>query len=161
MSSIWTPGGEHEVPRDREEAGGPPPQAPPSQGTGAGREPSEAEMAEQLQAMQEQLLSTPAAVVVANHAFGLFELAALHLGVQPPNLEQAQLAIDALGALVEGLPGRLGEYEAQLAEGLSQLRLAYVQIRAAAAQAPPAGEASPGAGAPGPAAAGEDVPGEG
>lgn len=87
--------------------------------------------------MQEELLSTPAEVVVANHAFGLFELAALHLGALPPKLGEAQLAIDALGALVEGLRGRLGQFEAQLAEGLSQLRLAFVQIRAAAAQDQP------------------------
>ncbi len=81
--------------------------------------------------LQRQLTETPAAVVIANHCFGMFELAALHLSVQPPNLTEAQLAIDALAAVVEGLRGRLGEPEAQLAEALSQLRLAFVQIRAA------------------------------
>jgi hypothetical protein len=79
--------------------------------------------------MQEQLAQTPAEVVIANHAFGLFELAALHLSRQPPNLDQARLAIDALGALVEGLVGQLGEQEEQLREGLSQLRMAFVQIK--------------------------------
>ena len=67
-------------------------------------------------------------VVVANHAYGLFELAALHLSSQPPHLSQARLAIDALGALVEGLGDRLGEVEAALKEALAQIRLAYVQI---------------------------------
>ena len=43
-------------------------------------------------------------------------------------LSQARLAIDALGCLVDGLEGRLGEAEEQLKDGLSQLRLAYVQI---------------------------------
>ena len=81
--------------------------------------------------LQRQLTETPAAVVIANHCFGMFELAALHLSVQPPNLAEAQLAIDAMAAVVEGLRGRLGEPEAQLAEALSQLRLAFVQIRAA------------------------------
>ncbi len=81
--------------------------------------------------LQRQLTETPAAVVVANHCFGLFELAALHLSLQPPQLSEAQLAIDALAAVVEGLRGRLGEHEAQLADALSQLRLAFVQIRAA------------------------------
>lgn len=81
--------------------------------------------------LQRQLTETPAAVVIANHCFGMFELAALHLSVQPPNLVEAQLAIDAMAAVVEGLRGRLGEPEAQLAEALSQLRLAFVQIRAA------------------------------
>jgi hypothetical protein len=79
--------------------------------------------------MQEQLAKTPAEVVVANHAFGLFELGALHLSQQPPQLDQARLAIDALGALIEGIEGRLGEQEAQLRDGLAQLRMAYVQIK--------------------------------
>ena len=86
-------------------------------------------MAAQLEELREQLARTPAAVVVANHAFGLFELAALHLSLQPPKLDEARLAIDALGALVEGMAGRLGEHEAQLLEGLAQLRMAFVQIK--------------------------------
>ena len=52
--------------------------------------------------LRDQLARTPAEVVVANHAFGLFELAALHLSLQPPQLDQARLAIDALAALVDG-----------------------------------------------------------
>ena len=100
--------------------------------------------------LQEQLARTPVELVIANHAFGLFELAALHLSLQPPQLPQARLAIDALGALVEGLAGRLGEYERQLVEGLANLRLAYVQIRSAAqGETPPAG----GSPASGPASA--------
>lgn len=82
-------------------------------------------------ALQQQLAETPAAAVVANHCFGLFELAALHLSLHPPTLSEASLAIDALAALVEGLAGRLGEPEPQLKQGLAQLRLAFVQIRAA------------------------------
>jgi len=81
--------------------------------------------------LQKQLTEAPAAVVIANHCFGIFELAALHLSLQPPRLSEAQLAIDALAALVEGLGDRLGEQQAQLNEALSQLRLAFVQIRAA------------------------------
>ena len=67
-------------------------------------------------------------MVVANHAYGLFELAALHLSSKPPNLAQARLAVDASGALVEGLGDRLGQVEAPLKEALAQIRLAYVQI---------------------------------
>lgn len=85
--------------------------------------------------LRRQLAETPAEVVVANHCFGLFELAALHLSQQPPQLSEAQLAIDALAALVESLTGRLGESEAQLRDGLSQLRLAFVKIRQGAATA--------------------------
>jgi hypothetical protein len=95
------------------------------------REPTEDEMREQLAAMQQQLADTPASIVVANHAFGLFELAALHLSLQPPKLDQAALAIDAMAAVVEGLGPRLEEAEGQLREALAQLRMAFVQIRAA------------------------------
>ena len=70
----------------------------------------------------------PVEVVVANHCYGLFELAAVYLSQQPPLLDQARLAIDALGCLVDGLEGRLGEAEGALKEGLTNLRLAYVQI---------------------------------
>lgn len=81
--------------------------------------------------LQKQLAETPAAEVVANHCFGFFELAALHLSLQPPQLTEASVAIDALNAVVEGLAGRLGEHETQLKEGLASLKLAFVQIRAA------------------------------
>ena len=95
-----------------------------------------------MEELRQQLLATPASVVIANHAFGLFELAALHLSQQPPNLEQAKLAIDAFGALVEGLTGRLDAAESQLVDGLAQLRMAFVQINAAvqAAQAQAGGQ---------------------
>jgi hypothetical protein len=88
-------------------------------------------MRAQMAALQDELARTPASTVIANHAYGLFELAALHLSLQPPQLGEAQLAIDALAALVDTLAGRLEEHEANLKEGLSQLRLAFVQIRAA------------------------------
>lgn len=75
-----------------------------------------------------QLLAAPVEDVIANHCFGLFELAALHLSQQPPNLEAARGAIDAMGLLVDGLAGRLGVHQATLTEGLNQLRLAWVKI---------------------------------
>jgi len=78
--------------------------------------------------MRAELANSPVEVVVANHCYGLFELAAVYLSQQPPLLGQAQVAIDALGSLVAGLEGRLGEAEEPLKDGLSQLRLAYVQI---------------------------------
>src|SRR5438309_1968266 len=76
---------------------------------------------------------TPASIVVANHVMGLFELAALHLSQQPANLPQAQLAIDAMAAIVEGLGSRLEQSEATLKEALAQIRLAYVQLQEASA----------------------------
>lgn len=85
--------------------------------------------------LRDELARTPAEVVVANHAFGMFELAALHLSLQPPQLPQASLAIDALAALVDGVGERLGDAHHQLSEGLSQLRMAYVQIHRASQSA--------------------------
>jgi Domain of unknown function (DUF1844) len=78
--------------------------------------------------MRAELANSPVEVVIANHCYGLFELAAVYLSQQPPMLDQGRLAIDALGSLVAGLEGRLGEAEEQLKDGLSQLRMAYVQI---------------------------------
>jgi len=88
-------------------------------------------------------VSTPAEVVIANHAYGLFELAAIHLSQQPPRLDDARLAVDAMASLVENLEGRLGEPEQSLRDALSQIRLAFVQIsgtaRLADGEAPPTG----------------------
>lgn len=81
-----------------------------------------------MEAVREELLSAPVEAVIANHALGLWQLAALHLSGEPPQLAQAQLAIDALAALLEGLHGRLGEDERTLTEGLTQMRMAFVQI---------------------------------
>ena len=81
--------------------------------------------------MREQLLQAPVEVVIANHAMGLWELAALHLSSKPPQLAQAQLAIDALACLVDGLAGRLGDAEKTLQDGLAQIRMAFVQIHRA------------------------------
>jgi hypothetical protein len=94
-------------------------------------------------------------VVIANHAFGLFELAALHLSLDPPQLDQARLAIDALGALVEGLGDRLGEPAKELGTGLAQMRMAYVQINAALQGEAGAAGAGGGPAGGGPATAGD------
>ena len=137
MGTLWTPGGEHQVGGDKEkQASGDPNTSPLSavaddDWDDEGPELTE-EQIEQMRQLEEKLAQTPASVVVANHAYGLFELAALHLGRRPPNFEQAQLAIDAMGALVEGLGDRLGDHARQLTDGLTQLRLAFVQVRSAA-----------------------------
>jgi hypothetical protein len=75
------------------------------------------------------LASTPASAIVVNHCLGLWELAALHLSLDPPQLDQATVAIDALGAIVDSLSGRLGPDEATVRDALAQLRLAFVQIK--------------------------------
>jgi hypothetical protein len=120
-------------------------------------------MAAQVEAMRAELASSPVEVVVANHCYGLFELAAVYLSQQPPLLSQARLAIDALGSLVTGLEGRLGEAEEQLKDGLGQLRLAYVQIdgalRAASEAASGAGTNGEAVEAPADAPAPAETPG--
>ncbi|MGA2835915.1 MAG: hypothetical protein ABSF84_04900 [Acidimicrobiales bacterium] len=128
MSSLWTPDGERPVGRPATPAGGGPGGSPPDAGGGTSEEVDEEALAAQLDAMRAELASAPVEVVVANHCYGMFELAAVYLSQQPPLLSQARLAIDALGCLVDGLEGRLGEGEAALKEGLTNLRLAYVQI---------------------------------
>lgn len=92
----------------------------------AGDLPSDADVAR----LRRELVQAPAAVVVANHAYGLFELAAIHLSEQPPNLDQAQVAVDAFGAVVEVLGDRLGDAARPLHDALAQIRLAFVQLSA-------------------------------
>ena len=84
--------------------------------------------------LRKELVDAPAELVVANHCYGLFELAALHLSLDPPQLPKARLAIDAIAALIEGLAGRLGDQETQLRESLASLRMAYVQLQGGAGQ---------------------------
>ena len=126
MSSLWTPDGERPVARPSG-AAGPPPDAPSPFDSDDARIDDEG-LADQVEAMRAELAAAPVEVVVANHCYGLFELAAVYLSQQPPLVDQARLAIDALGCLVDGLEGRLGEGEGPLKEGLTNLRLAYVQI---------------------------------
>ena len=45
---------------------------------------------------------------------GLYQLAGIHLSQDPPNFEAGRLAIDAMAAIIEGLPGRLGEDESTI-----------------------------------------------
>lgn len=121
MSSLWTPDGERRV----ERAGEPPPEATEDFDPAS---LTEEEMAAKLAELREQLAQTPVERIVAQAAYQLFEVAALHLSVVPPQLPQARLAIDAVAALAEGLEGRLGPDGEALQEGLTQLRMAFVQV---------------------------------
>lgn len=125
--SLWTPGGEHPVDRGGDpggQPGGDRPQLSPEQ------EAEAHQIAAEMQQVRDQLAQVPAAVVIANHAMGCYELAAIHLSNQPPNFPEAQLAIDAFAALLEVTKGRLGPDEATLADALAQIRLAFVQVKA-------------------------------
>ena len=150
MSSLWTPGGEHPVDRpgsdrtDEAAAGSPrPAPGPTAEEAAAAFEALTPEEKEQVRAMQAEmadararLLETPAAVVIANHAMGLYELGAIHLTAEPPQLTEASLAIDALAAIVDSVGDRLGEPLPTLKQGLSQLRAAYVQVHSATSDEP-------------------------
>lgn len=128
MSTLWTPDGERKVPPASDE------QATET-AAGAATEPElTPEQQEQARAMAKELaearariLATEASTVVANHAFGIYELAAIHLTADEPKLSEAQVAIDALAALVKGLTGRLGAVESTLVDALQQAQLLYVQ----------------------------------
>lgn len=112
MTGLWTPDGDRDVPT-------------PSAGA---EELSEEEIAERLEALREQIARTPVDQIIAQSAYQFFEIAALHLSLVPPQLDQARLAVDAFGLLVEGLGDRLGAPAEELRQGLQQLRLTYVTV---------------------------------
>jgi hypothetical protein len=136
--SLWTPDGERPVPP----AGQPgPAAAPPAAGGDPGLSADQPElspeqeaqaraMAKELADARARLLETDVSTVLANHAMGIYELAAIHLTADEPDLDEARLAVDALAALVEGLSGRLGEAESTLTDALHQLRMVFVQRHA-------------------------------
>ena len=97
-----------------------------------GDQDGDTQVDEALDAMAEvrrQLAEVPASVVVANHAMGLYELAAIHLSSNPPDLAQAALSIDAFACLVDGLGDRIGENAPTLRDALGNIRIAFVQIK--------------------------------
>ncbi|GIU83587.1 MAG: hypothetical protein KatS3mg008_0362 [Acidimicrobiales bacterium] len=139
--TIWTPDGEHRVVGDAHSpgqggtgattAGGVPPSAAEAAGVSdlgdEERERAEA-LVKEMAEIQRRLVEAPAEDVVANHAIGLFELAALHLKQERPDLPAARLAIDAMAAIVEALADRLGRHKTTLEQALAQIRLTYVRV---------------------------------
>jgi hypothetical protein len=134
--SLWTPSGEHPVDRKTTDA---PPSSPggaPS-APGGPDEPSlddlspeqraqVEEMAQQMEEARARMLQVPAGAVVGQQALQFYELAAIYLSEDPPRLDDARLAVDALGAVVERLGARLGEAEQPLRQALNQLQMAVV-----------------------------------
>jgi gamma-glutamyl phosphate reductase len=136
--SLWTPGGEHPVEPNQpsqpeptqpaaQDAGGTAPEVPNLEDLSPEERAQVEAMASEMEEVRKQISSAPAADVVANHAMGIYELAAIHLTSEPPKLEEAQLAIDALAAIVDNLTGRLGQGEPTLIEARQQLQMAFVQ----------------------------------
>lgn len=146
MSTLWTPSGEHPVdkgpaPSKADDRDDPPdssvddmiaaslPEGVSLEDLSPEERARAEEMVSEMAEARERLVSTPASVIVANHGMGLYELAALHLAEQDPDLAEVTVAIDALTAIVEKLEGRLGEAEATLREALDQIRMAFVQVK--------------------------------
>ena len=136
--SLWTPDGEHEVPREsptpKPSAETPPTAAEaipgaPSLDDLSPEERAQAEaIAAEMAEARARLAETPASMIVANHAMGLYELGAIHLSNDPPALAEAKVAIDAMTAIVEALAGRLGEHEETLKAALAQIQMVYVEL---------------------------------
>ena len=138
--SLWTPDGEIPVDRPRQAAPEPEPSGDMladglagiegidiDQLTPEQRAELEQAMA-QMAAVQQQIAETPAAAVIANHAMGLYELAAIKLQTQPIQLADAKLAIDCLAAVVDIVGDGFGPDTPTLRQALSQLQMAYVEI---------------------------------
>jgi len=128
---LWTPGGEHRVPDERS-AGGDRGDDPGVDDVEADTDidpEAAAELRAELDDARRRVAEVPAAQVVANHAMGLFELAAIHLSQVPPHLEEASVGIDAMAALVDSLGERLGPNAPVLRDALAQIRLAYVRVK--------------------------------
>jgi len=122
VSGLWTPSGEQP----------PEPTDAPSAGQQPAGEVNEAALAEELRRVRAELAATPVAEIVANHAVGLWQLAVLHLAPEdgePPRLDEASTAIDAMAGILDSVGDRLGEYAEPLRDALAQLRVAFVQVR--------------------------------
>jgi len=153
--SLWTPDGE--VPIERKGTTASPGPGPGESAVGAdddavrsaaaamGIDPESlspadrerlVEIVTQMAEAQRRLAAAPAAEVVANHAMGLYEFAAIKLGSEPPQLADARVAIDALGGLLDAAGDRLGDHGRALTDALDQIRMAWVQVNDAAGSAP-------------------------
>ena len=84
-----------------------------------------------LSAIEAELADLRARLAAPSEAAGneaaLEQIAALHLRVDPPNLEEARLPIDAMGLVVDNMGDQLHE-GATLTAALQQIRMAYVEV---------------------------------
>jgi len=122
VSGLWTPSGEHQ----------PEPAAGAAGDDLLEDEELDPEVAEELRRVRAEIAATPAEDLVARHAVGLWELAVLHLSPdedRPLRLDQAAVAIDAMGGIVDALGDRLGAHASALRDALGQLRIAFVEVQ--------------------------------
>ena len=80
----------------------------------------------EMRAMAQQIAETPSIEWVLNTAVTLANVAGTKLDLGA--VADAQLAIDALGAIVDTLGPRLGTAESPLRQTLAQLRMAYAEM---------------------------------
>jgi len=95
----------------------------------AGSEDAVADAQAAIDEARRRVADAPAEVVVVNHVMGLYELAAIHLSAEQPDLVAAALAIDAVACLVEGLGERLGTDAVTMRDALANIRMAFVEIK--------------------------------
>lgn len=96
---------------------------------------AQAEAQAAIEDARRRVSEVPAEVVVTNHVMGLYELAAIHLSADEPDLRSAALAIDAVACLVDGLGDRLGAEAKTMRDALGNIRLAFVEIKGRVASA--------------------------
>jgi hypothetical protein len=128
VSGLWTPSGEH--------GAEPEPAAEAVDDEYLTDEELDPEVAEELRRVRAEIAAAPVEDLVARHAVGLWELAVLHLSPdadRPPRLDQAAIAIDAMGGIVDTLGDRLGDHASALRDALGQLRIAFVEVQQRAA----------------------------
>lgn len=140
--SLWTPDGERPVSRTPNEPSAPGAGQPSDEVRAALAEAgvdveqltpeqlAEAEaMLAEMARVRATMLSVPASEIIANHLMGIYELAAIHLGENPPNFGEATVAIEALRAVLDRLGDAFGENEAVLRQALTQLQMTFVQLK--------------------------------
>ena len=102
--------------------GGQPPEIDPQ---------AQAEYEARLAEVRQQILNTPIEAMVAQHFVGLFEVGAIHLSVENPDLGAARVAIDSMEAILSVLSQAEGiqdEVVESMDSMLGQIRMAFVQV---------------------------------
>jgi hypothetical protein len=151
MGSLWTPGGEREVPPKDER---PPERAVDAPGDDPGDDPLRAAAAaigvdldaldeeeraqlraelEEMMSVRRQVAATPVADVLANHMMRLFDLVTIYLEASPPGFAEAATVIEAYRGMLEAVRDRLGDHAAMLGEALGQAQMLFVQVKDATA----------------------------
>jgi len=101
---------------------------------GAAPDDQAAEIEAAMAEARARLAEVPAEIVVVNHVMGLYELAAIHLSSETPDLVSASLAIDAMAAVVDELGDRLGDDAPTMQDAVANIRMAFVAVKSQTSQ---------------------------